>query len=80
MVTIDESDGVRFVIYTNDHLPAHVHAINSDGEAKINLVGADGDPELVWVVGMKRSSVRKVMRIVEANRDDYLEQWRKIHG
>ena len=80
MVTIDESDGFRIVIYTNDHAPAHVHAINSDGEAKINLDGADGAPELIWVVGMKRSSIRKVMRLVKANSTAYLEEWRKIHG
>jgi len=80
MVTIDQSDGFRIVIYTNDHAPAQVHIINSDGEAKFNLCGPSGAPELVWAIGMKRSSVRKAMRIVKANSAAYLEEWRKIHG
>jgi hypothetical protein len=35
MVTVLRSHGFRIVIYTNDHEPAHVHAINANGEAKI---------------------------------------------
>jgi hypothetical protein len=37
------------VIFVNDHLPAHVHVFG-DGEAKINLCGAEGLPELVWAI------------------------------
>src|SRR5258708_1450502 len=45
--------GLRVVIFVNDHQPAHLHVFG-DGEAKINLFGADGTPELVWVDGMTR--------------------------
>lgn len=80
MVTIHRSAGLRFVIYTNDHDPAHVHAIAGDGEAKINLSGASGAPELVWVVGLKRSVVRRALTIVEQHRDEFLSRWEGIHG
>jgi hypothetical protein len=37
MVTILRSAGMRFVIYTDDHEPAHVH-VYGDGEARINIL------------------------------------------
>ena len=39
MVTVLRIDGLRIVIYVNDHQPAHVHVFG-DGEAKINPGGA----------------------------------------
>ena len=47
MVTVLRAQGLRVVIFANDHQPAHVH-IFGDGEAKINLLGAGGTPALVW--------------------------------
>jgi hypothetical protein len=37
MPTIIREEGFRIVIYPNDHLPAHVHVIKSDGEIRIEL-------------------------------------------
>ena len=61
MVTIHRAFGLRVVIFVDDHEPAHVHVFG-DGEAKINLVGPGGEPDLVWAIGMKRSEVRRAMR------------------
>jgi len=36
MVTVLRAEGLRVVIYSNDHKPSHVHVFG-DGEAKINL-------------------------------------------
>jgi hypothetical protein len=41
MVTIHRAQGLRVVIFTDDHEPAHVHVFG-DGHAKINLIGPDG--------------------------------------
>ena len=41
MVTVLRAQGLRVVIFLNDHHPAHVHVFG-DGEAKINLSGPDG--------------------------------------
>ncbi|MEA3060575.1 MAG: hypothetical protein QOJ94_356 [Sphingomonadales bacterium] len=79
MVTIHRERGLRFVIFSDDHEPAHVHAFGA-GMAKINLIGEDGAPELVWAVGMKRGEIRKAMRIVAAEQARLLECWRRIHG
>jgi hypothetical protein len=51
MVVVHLALGFRFVIYTFDHEPAHVHVIGS-GQAKINLLGPDGAVEVVFSIGI----------------------------
>ena len=79
MVTVFRAHGLRVVIFVDDHPPAHVHVFG-DGQAKINLLSADGTPDLVWTDGMTRSEVRRAMRIVRERRAILLARWRDIHG
>jgi hypothetical protein len=79
MVTALRADGLRIVIYVNDHLPAHVHVFG-DGEAKINLIGKEGRPELVWADNMTRSEVRRSMLVVAREVAFLLQRWEDIHG
>lgn len=79
MVTVLRTHGIRVVIFLNDHDPAHVHVFG-DGEAKINLRGWDGSPELIWADAMSRSEVRRAMRIVTEQQGTLLSRWRDIHG
>ncbi len=79
MVTVHRARGLRIVIFTNDHPPAHVHVFGN-GHAKINLLGADGLPQLVWAEGMSRSELRQAMVIVEDELQKLLARWRELHG
>lgn len=79
MVTVLRADGLRVTIFKDDHHPAHVHVFG-DGQAKINLVGAQAAPELVWVESMTRGEVRRAMRVVVEHQAELLAHWRKIHG
>jgi hypothetical protein len=79
MVTVLRAHGLRVVIFTNDHDPAHVHVFG-DGEAKINLLGADGAPELVWAEGMSRGDIRRALRLVADELTTLLARWEEIHG
>jgi hypothetical protein len=79
MVTVLRAHGLRVVIFVNDHRPAHVHVFG-DGEAKINLLGADGAPDLIWVEGMSRGEVRRAMRMVTEPQALLLARWEDIHG
>lgn len=79
MVTIYRAHGLRVIIYTDDHEPAHVHVFG-DGHAKINLTGPDDGPELVWAEDMKRSEMRRAMALVTEHRQAFLARWREIHG
>lgn len=54
MATVLKIDGYTVRIWSNDHLPRHVHIFKDDGECVINLVGAEGNPELREFYDMKR--------------------------
>lgn len=79
MVTIHRAQGLRVIIFTDDHEPAHVHVFG-DGQAKINLIGPDGAPELIWAQGMKGNEVRRAIQLVRDQQDLFLAKWREIHG
>lgn len=79
MVVVHRAYGFRFVIYTLDHEPAHVH-ITGAGQAKINLLASDGIPEVVYSIGIKRSDMRKLIAEVVERRDVFLQEWERIHG
>lgn len=79
MVTVLRAHGLRVVIFANDHPPAHVHVIG-EGEAKINLLGASGAPELVWADGMNRGDLRRAVRLVIEQQAFLLARWEEIHG
>jgi hypothetical protein len=79
MVTVHRAHGLRIVIFVNDHEPAHVHVFG-DGEAKINLAGSDGDPELILADGMTRPEIRRAMGVVKEQQTYLLKRWSEIHG
>jgi hypothetical protein len=79
MVVIHRAHGYRFVIYTSDHEPAHVHVVGP-GQAKINLLGPGGAPMIVFSVGIKRADLRRLLAEVEEQRGRLLENWERIHG
>lgn len=79
MVVVHRAHGFRFIIYTLDHEPAHVH-ITGAGQAKINLLGPDGVPDIVFSIGIKRSDMRRLMTVVIERCDEFLREWERIHG
>jgi len=80
MPTGHRAYGLRFVIYVNDHPPAHVHVLGAGGEAKINLGVGEGLPSLLWAKGLDRATLRQAMLEVMARRDLLLAAWQRIHG
>jgi histidinol phosphatase-like PHP family hydrolase len=78
MVTVHREAGLRFVIFTDDHEPAHVHVLG-DGHAKINLSGADGLPELATNDRLKSGDLRKAMRVVREQQAMLLKFWSEHH-
>lgn len=75
MVTVLRSAGMHFVIYTDDHEPAHVH-VYGDGETRIDILSL----KVMSVRGMKKSDVAKAITIVMAERGMFIEKWNDIHG
>jgi hypothetical protein len=80
MPTVHRAHGLRFVIFTDDHEPAHIHAVGGGGEAKIDLGLAGQAPKLIWVRGLSNAEVRRAMAEVAKEGDRLLEAWTRIHG
>lgn len=79
MVTVHREAGFRFVIYSDDHDPAHVHVVG-DGNAKVDLGGGNGMPEMVYAGGFKQGDVRRILDVVRKHRTMFLKRWNDIHG
>ncbi len=78
MVTVHRVYGFRFVIFSNDHSPPHVHLFGQGGEARIILEGRSGIT-LDWVAGISRGDLRKLMQEVLRERERLVAMWRAIH-
>jgi hypothetical protein len=75
----DRAHGLRVIIFNDDHEPAHVH-VSGDGQAKINLIGADGYPTLVWTEDMKATDLQRAVQLVRDQKELFLAKGREIHG
>ncbi|QMW22098.1 DUF4160 domain-containing protein [Sandaracinobacteroides saxicola] len=76
MVTVHRAHGLRFIIYTQDHEPAHVHVRGQAGEARISL----REHGLVSNAGLSRTELRRAMAEVQIERERLLAEWERIHG
>ncbi|MGE6741896.1 DUF4160 domain-containing protein [Allorhizobium pseudoryzae] len=75
MVTVLRLHGLRFVIYTADHEPPHVH-VYGNGEARISILTS----QVITQGGLSDRDVRLAARVVDDHRPLLLEIWRKYHG
>ncbi len=80
MPTVMLIDGLRVVIYPNDHEPAHVHVMGDGCEARFALHGADGQVELIENYGFKGRAVLKIRAALAKRQEALVEKWREIHG
>ncbi len=51
-----------------------------DGHAKINLIGPEGVPVLIWAENLKANDLRRAMQMVHEEQEAFLDRWREIHG
>jgi hypothetical protein len=78
-------DGVRFVVYSNDHLPRHVHGFTGEVEVVADLL-LSGEVKLaerkdcVRPGNAKRSDVRKVLEVAAKYFEELVALWEEKHG
>lgn len=72
MPTIFTLYGYRFMFYSNDHEPIHVHAIKGNSRAKFDLFPMVA---LVSSSGVKAHELRLLEQIIVENREHIIEQW-----
>ena len=80
MPTIHTENGFSVRIFTNDHLPSHVHIFKAEGSCTINLQGENGLPELREYQKMTRKDIKKALEIVFDNQETFLKKWEEIHN
>jgi hypothetical protein len=80
MPVVFRIDGLRVVIWPNDHRPAHVHVKGPAGEAVFNLNCPSGPPELRESYGFRLSDVNRIEAALAEVVPMLCEEWRTIHG
>lgn len=66
---------IRLAVFTNDHAPAHVHAIGPDAEAKIELATLN----VVWSYGFSAKALHEITAQVQVNQEELLAKWEEYH-
>ncbi len=79
MPTVLTIFGLRVVIYTNDHRPAHVHILGKGCEAVLNLKCPGGPLELRENYGFSQKELGKIVEELAANLAALCTAWRQIH-
>ncbi len=80
MPTVKRIDGLRVVIYPNDHRPAHVHVIESDSEAVFDLHCPFGPAEVRENYGFSLKELGQIKSALTADLDGLCAEWSRIHG
>ncbi|OYY28396.1 MAG: hypothetical protein B7Y65_01360 [Azorhizobium sp. 35-67-15] len=80
MPTVLRLEGLRVVIYPNDHRPAHVHVIGSGGEAVFLLHCPEGPSELREIYGFSPTKAGDIKKALDAALTGLCENWKAIHG
>ena len=75
MPTVIREDGYTIRIYLNDHIPAHVHVVNAEKEARVSL-----EPiEIMNNIDFTSKELRKIIEIIESHHEELLEAWDTYH-
>jgi hypothetical protein len=80
MPTCVRFDGLRVVIYPNDHPPAHVHVIGGGHEAVFNLNCPEGPPAIRENFGFAKNILGRADAVLSNELNLLCEEWRKLHG
>ena len=78
-VTIYVFFGLRFMFYSNDHEPIHVHVVKGKGKvkenAKFNIM-----PEITLVEnnGLQSNEIKMAEMVIEENKELITEKWNEF--
>ncbi|HCQ49005.1 MAG TPA: DUF4160 domain-containing protein [Achromobacter sp.] len=79
MPSVARLNGLRVVIYPNDHGPAHVHVIGGGSEAIFLLRCPSGPPELRSNDGFSGAALRNLRLQLSEILPCLCSHWRSIH-
>jgi hypothetical protein len=76
----DKVEGLRVVIYPNDHRPAHVHVMGGGCEAVFKLNCPGGPLELRENYGFTGGRLSMIRAALTSRLTSLCAEWRRIHG
>ncbi len=76
MPTVLRVKGYRFVIFTNDHNPPHIHVQHAEGAAKVELEPVS----IAEHYQLSRRQLNEIIEIVEENQEFLLGKWQEFQG
>jgi hypothetical protein len=79
MPTVLSVDGYEIQVFTQDHLPPHVHVFARGCEAIVFLECSGGRVTLRENYRFKAREIKAMMRIVQQHQAVLCEAWEKIH-
>lgn len=65
------TENLKYVIYPQDHQPAHVHVIGPDAEAKFEIKTL----KLMTNYGFNEKTLRKITKYLKERQNSLLEAW-----
>lgn len=80
MATVLKMDGLRVVIYSNDHRPEHVHVIGAGLEAVFELNCPKGLVALRETYGFGTAQLRTLTQRLTFAVAALCRAWEEIHG
>jgi Domain of unknown function (DUF4160) len=80
VATVLKFDGLRVVVYPNDHRPAHVHVIGRGREAVFNLNCPTGPVELRENYRFSHRELGRILDALRLNLEELCRAWEHIHG
>jgi len=73
MPTLFTVFGFRFMFYSNDHEPIHVHVIKGSAEARFQV---QSEVALLDNKGLKPAELKLAESLVEENKEIIIERWK----
>jgi hypothetical protein len=72
--------GGRVVIFTNDHLPPHVHVIGADTHARFELLCDLAQVRLLSNIGFALAHLKLIETYLLGHLAHLCSEWGRIHG
>ena len=80
MPTVFAFEGLRVMVYPNDHRPAHVHVMGRGCEALFNLNCPAGPVRVRENYGFSRREIRHIAAVLVDRLVELCRAWEQIHG